>query len=175
MPKCPHCNYELTLLERRRKYKCSKCSKLFPQIEIETKDFVEFNKRQRKLDEEALTEQKLKQLELDKFVKKQAQIQRKAKMEELRPIKFQEYYKLNKEKILAKQKIFRHENGQRINLRHRILHRLNIEERRQLSRINAWRNKNRLLTADITKNGLFSFYNTESDDIMPTSSLSYLL
>jgi len=45
MSKCPNCNYELVLLEHRQKYKCPKCSRLYPQIEIERRDFVEFNKR----------------------------------------------------------------------------------------------------------------------------------
>ena len=34
MSKCPNCSYTLVLLEYRRKYKCPKCGKLFPQQEI---------------------------------------------------------------------------------------------------------------------------------------------
>jgi len=30
------------------KYKCAKCSKLFPKKEIENKEFIEFNKKRRK-------------------------------------------------------------------------------------------------------------------------------
>ena len=50
MSKCPNCFYELVLLEKRRKYKCAKCGRLWNQKEIETKDFVEFNKREREKD-----------------------------------------------------------------------------------------------------------------------------
>ena len=47
MSKCPNCFYELVLLEHRRKYKCAKCSRLFPQVEIESKEFREWNKKKR--------------------------------------------------------------------------------------------------------------------------------
>ena len=49
MSRCPNCNYELVLLEHRLKCKCPKCSRLFPQNKIDTKEFVEWNKRQRHL------------------------------------------------------------------------------------------------------------------------------
>ncbi len=42
MSRCPNCNYTLVLLEHRRKYKCPKCSGLYTQREIETKEFVKF-------------------------------------------------------------------------------------------------------------------------------------
>ena len=44
MPRCLKCNYKLVLLEDRRKYKCAKCGKLFPQKEIDDKEFRELNK-----------------------------------------------------------------------------------------------------------------------------------
>jgi len=47
MPRCPNCFYELVLLEKRRKYKCAKCGKLFPQKEIDDKEFRERNKKRR--------------------------------------------------------------------------------------------------------------------------------
>jgi DNA-directed RNA polymerase subunit RPC12/RpoP len=37
--RCPNCNYSLVLLERRAKYKCALCSKLFPQKEVDDKEF----------------------------------------------------------------------------------------------------------------------------------------
>ncbi|HLC37357.1 MAG TPA: hypothetical protein VJJ53_01085 [Candidatus Nanoarchaeia archaeon] len=45
MPRCPNCSYMLVLLEKRRKYKCAKCSKLFFQKEIDNRHFREQNKR----------------------------------------------------------------------------------------------------------------------------------
>jgi len=43
MAKYLNCNYALVLLEHCRKYKCDKCGKLFLQLEIDTKEFVEWN------------------------------------------------------------------------------------------------------------------------------------
>jgi uncharacterized Zn finger protein (UPF0148 family) len=50
--KCPNCFYELTLLEKRGKYKCAKCGKLFPQKKIEDQSFKEWNKKRKIRDEE---------------------------------------------------------------------------------------------------------------------------
>lgn len=47
MPRCPNCFYELVLLGKRRKYKCAKCGRLFPQREIDDKEFREQNKKRR--------------------------------------------------------------------------------------------------------------------------------
>ncbi|MBM3247377.1 hypothetical protein FJZ17_02455 [Candidatus Pacearchaeota archaeon] len=51
MPKCPKCNYTLVLLEKRMKYKCAKCGRLFRQKEIDTKEFAEWNKKERRKEE----------------------------------------------------------------------------------------------------------------------------
>ena len=50
MPQCPNCGYELVLLDRRLKYKCALCSRLYYQKYIENREFREWNKRQRELD-----------------------------------------------------------------------------------------------------------------------------
>ncbi len=47
---CPNCAYQLVLLDRRRKYKCALCSRLFPQKKVEAKEFFIKNKLQRELD-----------------------------------------------------------------------------------------------------------------------------
>jgi transcription initiation factor TFIIIB Brf1 subunit/transcription initiation factor TFIIB len=47
MPKCPNCEYMLVLLEKRMKYKCAKCGRLFRQKEIDIKEFAEWNKNER--------------------------------------------------------------------------------------------------------------------------------
>jgi len=44
MTRCPNCSYLLVFLERKRKYKCARCSRLYSQSEIkkvETKQFKE--------------------------------------------------------------------------------------------------------------------------------------
>ena len=45
MPSCPNCSYKLVLLSSRPKYKCALCSKLYPEKEIEIREFHELNKR----------------------------------------------------------------------------------------------------------------------------------
>lgn len=51
---CSFCNYSFVLLEHRRKYKYAKCGRLFPQKEIETKEFQDWNKKQRQEEKEKL-------------------------------------------------------------------------------------------------------------------------
>jgi hypothetical protein len=48
MAKCPNCNYTLALLERRHKYRCAKCGRLFSKQEIGLKEFKEYNEAERK-------------------------------------------------------------------------------------------------------------------------------
>ena len=50
MPRCIKCNYELVLLLNRLKYKCSLCSRLYPQKFIENREFRAWNEMQRGLD-----------------------------------------------------------------------------------------------------------------------------
>jgi uncharacterized Zn finger protein (UPF0148 family) len=57
MPKCPKCNYTLVLLEKRMKYKCAKCGRLFRQKEIDTKEFAEWNKNERAKEKKAVKDE----------------------------------------------------------------------------------------------------------------------
>jgi hypothetical protein len=50
MSTCQKCGFELILLERKLKYKCALCSKLFPQKQIDNKTFRIWNQKQRELD-----------------------------------------------------------------------------------------------------------------------------
>lgn len=47
MSRCLNCNYELTFLKRRHKYKCAKCSMLFTEEEIKLEEFKKYNKTER--------------------------------------------------------------------------------------------------------------------------------
>ena len=58
MARCIKCSYLLVLLPKRNKYKCSKCGSLFPQREIDNKEFREWDKRQRLLDLEKIKQEK---------------------------------------------------------------------------------------------------------------------
>ena len=100
MPRCPNCNYSLVLLEHRRKYKCAKCGKLFPQKEIEDKEFREFNKKRR---EESKKESK------KEYKKLYAQENRERISAWMR-----EYYEKNKEKIKEQQRKWVAKNPEKI-------------------------------------------------------------
>ena len=50
LPRCPNCSFALVLLEKRLKYKCGKCGKLYLQKEIDDKTVRQWNVKQRELD-----------------------------------------------------------------------------------------------------------------------------
>ena len=62
MPRCPKCSYKLVLLSNRPKYKCALCSKLYPEKEIELRDFLEWNKQQRTIEIEQFIQEELNKL-----------------------------------------------------------------------------------------------------------------
>ena len=79
MPRCPNCSYKLVFLEKRLRYKCAKCSRVFLQKFIENRDFRIWNNHRRETEmQELLVEirqleeekQKMKELrELNKMAK----------------------------------------------------------------------------------------------------------
>jgi len=85
MSRCPNCSYGLVLLEKRRKYKCAKCSKLYPKLSIDNKDFREMNKIARVQDKIEAEKQRRKDYNLNNIEK----VKKWAK----------KYYKKNKNKI----------------------------------------------------------------------------
>jgi hypothetical protein len=101
MPRCPNCFFELNLHPHRRKYKCAKCGRWFLQSEIDTKEFVEFNKRERKAEkDEAIKQRNKEYIERTKESRKQW---------------FKGYYQKNKEKYREKAKEYYHKNKEKIN------------------------------------------------------------
>lgn len=80
MPRCPNCSYILTLLEKRNKYKCAKCGKLFSKKEIDIKEFREWDKQQKKKDGEEFERQlKLRRKRLKSRGLSKEEIQKKLK------------------------------------------------------------------------------------------------
>lgn len=70
MPRCPNCSYKLVFIEKRLRYKCAKCSRVFLQKFIENRDFRIWNNHRRETEmQELLIE--LKQLEEEKQKKKE--------------------------------------------------------------------------------------------------------
>ena len=84
MSRCPNCNYELTFLKRKHKYKCAKCSSLFTEEEIKLTEFKKYNKIERK-------KGKAK-------AKKQAKKESNKKFREANPNYSSIYYQKNKRK-----------------------------------------------------------------------------
>ena len=70
MPRCPNCSYKIVFLEKRLRYKCAKCSRVFLQKFIENRDFRIWNNHRRETEmQELLIE--IKQLEEEKQRKKE--------------------------------------------------------------------------------------------------------
>ncbi len=134
MPRCPNCSYMLVLLERRRKYKCAKCGNLYPQKDIELKDFKKWNLRQRISDKEnikkeskpkgkrpVLTEEE--RIERAKAYMKKYYTENKEKFRE----RGLEYRKKNRAKERERERIWRENNQERYNARKREYYRRNKE------------------------------------------------
>ena len=52
VPRCPKCDYALTLLKKRDKYKCALCDKLYEVRAIDLIQFRKWNKAQREKDKQ---------------------------------------------------------------------------------------------------------------------------
>jgi hypothetical protein len=185
MPKCPNCFYELTLLERRRKYKCSKCSRLFPQQEIDNKEFIEFNKREKQKDKEELEneiKQKKEQARLEKEQNKptpEVMHQKILGYNRNYREKNRELYNERKRVYWAKNKIHltekRKENYNRQKLRilsKQVLYRQNHKIE---IRIKHLRDTQKALALRMLEIEPFKVYNIEFREFMPTLALSDLL
>ena len=145
MPRCPNCSYTLVLLEKRRKYKCSKCGKLFLRKEVESKDFRIYNKFQKQKDTEEFDRQsKLRR----KSLKPRKVIDPKIKQKKIREYRAA-YYLKNKVKILAYKREWRKKAKERNN-QTRKLYRQNKREIVKIwSRIHYWRQMQGNLALDI--------------------------
>ena len=142
MPRCPNCGYILVLLEKRRRYKCAKCGRVYLKKEIENKKFREWNKKQRRNDIEDFE----KEIEKEKRRKYKAKIMRpfkrlekskyKPSPEERRAIRLaqkREYNRKNKaklkkwytdltnrKKLLVAQQKYRQLNKERVQMNKRL-------------------------------------------------------
>ena len=175
MPRCPHCNYALVLLEHRRKYKCAKCSRLHSQKEIDDREFVIWNKQEREKDKQSLTEKKGKQKQLTEFEKRQKMREYYLTWRNKNPDSYIRHYNRNKERILARQKEYRNKNGQALKEKRQTKKMQNIEEWRRLERIKYLRLKQRELAQEYLEFEVIKAYKTEIDESLPTFALSDLL
>ena len=162
MVRCIKCNYLLVLLPRRNKYKCPKCSNLFPEREIDNREFRIYNQRQRDLDKEALEleikqqkEEKLKKiLERQKKLlerKRRIKLTDEEKIQRKRDYDRKYYYQHRKDKLLQK-KLWRQNNNKHYK-EWKKQHRLKqIEKIRQQDRIQFWRKQQKVLALQRLEN-----------------------
>ncbi len=70
MPSCPNCSYKLVFLEKRLRYKCAKCGRVFLQKFIENRDFRIWNNHRRNIEMQEL-QLEIKKIEEEKRKKKE--------------------------------------------------------------------------------------------------------
>lgn len=113
MSRCLKCNYELTFLEKRHKYKCAKCSSLFTEEEIKLVEFKKYNRSERTMGKvevenevQALIKKNYKKLtekEKKERSKELLRIYREEHREEIREYG-EKYWTKHSKRILAKRK-----------------------------------------------------------------------
>ena len=179
MTRCIKCSYLLVLLPKRNKYKCSKCGSLFPQKDIDNKEFRDWNKRQRLQDIENIKPEKKSRIKIGeeerkKRAKESAKIWRENNKEKCRELSEKNYYR-NKDKILARKKIYRQEIKEKDRIRRKEYRNQQVDRTRQLARIHWWRQKQKALALRELKNMEEKAYNANIFISPPTSVHYHLL
>ncbi len=148
-PTCPKCYYPLVFLESRLRFKCPKCGKLFLKKEIETKEFVEWNKKQRKADKETINGKPQKQTKLTEFQKKQRASAYFKKWYEKNKDKRDEYYMNNRDNIIQQKREYRkalsEQQKKQQNKKRNVLRMKNLESTRVNLRIDYWKRRQKQL------------------------------
>ena len=188
MPNCPNCSYDLVLLSHRLKYKCSLCSKIYSQKEVELKSFQEWNQKQRELDRETTKPQTRPKL-----------------TEEEKKLKVREYQLKNHKKLKVKASEWRNTNRDDYNTIRRAywnkrIDHLNTKRRERYSekapeilqyqkdweqkhpysyrlkrRLIQLREQQKLLALHYLKNDEYKLYTNSFQEVLPTFLLSDLL
>ena len=138
MPRCPNCGYILVLLEKRGKYKCAKCSNLYPQVFIDNEEFRNWNKLQRELDRQNLRRKRPKLTEEQKKERKN------------------EYSRLWKsshmDKVNSRNRELYQQNKKHIGILHKNLRLKDIDRTRTLWKIGFWRDQQKKLALRMLDN-----------------------
>lgn len=179
MQRCPNCSYLLVLLSHRHKYKCAKCGKLFSQILIDNKEFREWNKRQRLQDIENIKLNRKQRMSLSEEERKNRAKEstkkwRENNKERCRELSEKNYCK-NRDRILAKKKVYRQEIKEKDNKRRKEYRYQQVNRTRQLARIHWWRQKQKALALRELKNMEEKAYNANIFISPPTSIHYHLL
>ncbi|MBU2639329.1 MAG: hypothetical protein KKG75_01330 [Nanoarchaeota archaeon] len=157
MPTCPNCGFELVLLNRP-KYKCSLCSKLYPQQQVESYNFRNWNKKQKendlhnlKLEEKKMNKliQENKTLKAFRFLFNERRIKQSIEKKLQRK---QEYYFKNKQIINLKRDIRRQNNLEVYNKMRKNWRDKNLETMRIYGQIQHYRSRQKALALQYLKN-----------------------
>lgn len=167
-PRCPNCNFTLVLLEKRIKYKCPKCSKLYSKLEIDAKNFRKYNKVEREKSRKQYSKESNQNSQAKKIIPKIIEDLNKPRPQKT----LDKYYRKNKAKIFAQRKAFRLANWQMLNERARLARKKNIVKKRFDVRLAMLRTKQRRLALEFLKNGVFTAYKPNLDNSLPIMLLS---
>lgn len=162
MPQCPNCSYLLVFLSNRLKYKCAKCGRLFLQKSTENRHFKVWNTTQRKIDKHNINikQKRIKLTPEQKKLKiKQWKLDNIDKCREYN----RKHYEDNRDKILAKKKIYRQLAKDNHNKWRKRYRKKLIQRTRLLARIQYWRVQQAKLTQQHLKNSNYRPYIRVSD------------
>ena len=204
MQNCQKCSYKLVLLSYRRKYKCSLCSTLYHQKDIESKTFQKWNQQQRKLNKQQLAfedqrrkqsieEKKLftgfrklfKNHKTRRFIlltkeerKQRARLTQKKWRKTNQTYdqqRKQEYYQQNKHIINLKITIKRRQNREIENQKNKAWRDKNLTKMRIYGMIQDYRRQQKALALHYLKNEEYKPSNTKIFSSVPTNLLADLL
>lgn len=146
-PRCPNCRYSLVLLDRRMKYKCAKCGKLFPQKDIEDQNFREWNNSQRLLDKTTLRKPRIKLTEEERKERAKASSNRwrENNMGVVLEKQRERYWK-NHEKEIERCRIYRENNKDKRSLTNKAWLEMNKENRKQWLKSYLEENRDKVLS-----------------------------
>ena len=183
MPRCPKCSYKLVLLSNRPKYKCALCSKLYPEKEIELRDFLEWNKQQRTIEIEQFIQEELNKLKSKeenrafigfrkffKLNKLRAKLSKEVILERKR-----QYYLNNIEKELLRDKIYRQNNLEKTNTKKKEWNTKNLELRQKYNLVTHQRLRQKQLTLQYLENESYKSYILKFFDSVSRKLLADLL
>lgn len=122
MAVCPKCSFALVLLPKRGRYKCAKCSGLYPETFIDNREFQRWNEKQREFTREELEREFEQFWDAYKNLCKPEKLKQQKPVKEKRPKlteeekiqKRKEYYLRNKEKILERNRVWAEKNKDRV-------------------------------------------------------------
>jgi len=179
MSRCLKCNYELTFLEKRHKYKCSKCSSLFTEEEIKLEEFKKYNKAERDREKEEVEKQiqiliknsNSKLTEAEKIQRRKEMLRKyHEEHREEHSRRGRKYWAKHRERILLKRKDTAKKEKQ--NEVRRLRRKDNIELTRVNGRIEYWKRRQKVMAESRFDELLLCGIHNGPKKILPTLVLA---